>query len=183
MPFCGECGNKLGDGARFCGECGTPLKSESAAAPAPTPAPAPAQPAPASIPASANPTVVLNAVDKCHTCGKSLQGNVVNAMGKKFCPGCFVCSKCKEPFDKPGKNGSFAVQDNKPVCSDCMNLAAPFCAGCGQKCTRSYMNALEKAWHKECFVCAACKTAIGSQFVVRDGNPFCNSACADKGKG
>lgn len=64
MPFCGNCGNKLPDGAKFCGVCGTPVKAsapepkdlstpdfqvEEQAQPAPvpqapTPAPQPEQP-------------------------------------------------------------------------------------------------------------------------------------------
>lgn len=47
MPFCGNCGSKLPDGAKFCGVCGTPVATPANHEPAPTPAPTP-EPAPVS---------------------------------------------------------------------------------------------------------------------------------------
>lgn len=47
MPFCGNCGSKLPDGAKFCGVCGTPVAAPANHEPAPTPAPTP-EPAPVS---------------------------------------------------------------------------------------------------------------------------------------
>lgn len=41
MPFCGNCGSKLPDGAKFCGVCGTPVATPANHEPAPTPAPTP----------------------------------------------------------------------------------------------------------------------------------------------
>ena len=36
------------------------------------------------------------------------------------------------------------------------------------------VNALKKAWHKQCFVCTECRQPISvGAFHVEDGNPYC----------
>ncbi|MBO6302717.1 MAG: zinc-ribbon domain-containing protein, partial [Ruminiclostridium sp.] len=47
--FCGKCGSKNEDGAKFCSSCGAPLMTAAPAAAPVQPEPAPVQPEPAPV--------------------------------------------------------------------------------------------------------------------------------------
>eukprot|EP00966_Prymnesium_polylepis_P028220 652719-Prymnesium_polylepis.1 len=47
------------------------------------------------------------------------------------------------------------------------------CAGCGKECTGVTINAIERTWHAECFVCAACQRPFeDGSFVPHEGLPY-----------
>jgi len=48
-------------------------------------------------------------------CGKPIQGQYVNALGKKLHPGCFVCSYCKKSL----AGGSYSEIDGQAYCAEC----------------------------------------------------------------
>jgi len=51
------------------------------------------------------------------------------------------------------------------------------CAGCGRKISGSYIQAMDRTWHSECFKCAGCGKPFGStSFVLEAGKPF-HAAC------
>ncbi|KAM3173511.1 hypothetical protein ACTXT7_012370 [Hymenolepis weldensis] len=56
----------------------------------------------------------------------------------------------------------------------CAKCAKPFTAG-------SILNALEKRWHPECFVCAGCKRQLANQsFHCKDEVPYCVNCWKEK---
>ncbi|KAF8552092.1 LIM-domain-containing protein [Imleria badia] len=57
---------------------------------------------------------------KCQACKKSIRDGVraVEALGGKWCWGCFVCEGCKNPFEDP----SFFLRNDKPFCEPCFSL-------------------------------------------------------------
>ncbi|KIW30171.1 hypothetical protein, variant 2 [Cladophialophora immunda] len=76
---------------------------------------------------------------------------------------------------------------NKGVCRGCSQLILA-----GQKSVSSADGRLTGRYHKECFVCRACKIAFPTaEFYVHDDHPYCayhyhereNSLCATCGKG
>ncbi|MEN6522248.1 MAG: protein DA1 [Anaerolineaceae bacterium] len=47
------------------------------------------------------------------------------------------------------------------------------CAGCGKTILLTYVKAMRKTWHAECFRCAGCgKPIIGTTYKVKNGKPF-----------
>ncbi|CDI98160.1 Four and a half LIM domains protein 3 [Echinococcus multilocularis] len=56
----------------------------------------------------------------------------------------------------------------------CAKCAKPFSAG-------SILNALDKRWHPECFVCAGCKHQLANQsFHCKDEVPYCVNCWKEK---
>jgi LIM and senescent cell antigen-like-containing domain protein 1/2 len=56
----------------------------------------------------------------CGTCYEPASGkDVVDAMGKKFCEGHFVCAGCQTNL--MGAGNKFGEWDNKPLCTRCWN--------------------------------------------------------------
>jgi len=57
---------------------------------------------------------------KCKRCKRSIRDHdeAVEALGGKWCWGCFVCATCNEPFENP----SFFQRDDKPFCERCFSI-------------------------------------------------------------
>jgi len=54
-----------------------------------------------------------------------------------------------------------------------------YCAGCEKELGERRLSALNKKWHKECFVCRLCKGSISEGYFERQGFPYCSN-CKDK---
>ncbi|KAG7094986.1 hypothetical protein E1B28_005783 [Marasmius oreades] len=57
---------------------------------------------------------------KCRKCKKSIRDHVeaVEALGGKWCWGCFCCAMCDKPFEQP----AFYERDKKPYCEACFSV-------------------------------------------------------------
>ncbi|KAF8183156.1 hypothetical protein BJ912DRAFT_976824 [Pholiota molesta] len=57
---------------------------------------------------------------KCKRCKRSIRDNdqAVEALGGKWCWGCFICSGCEKPFEDP----SFFQRDDQPYCEHCFSI-------------------------------------------------------------
>ncbi|KAJ7650422.1 hypothetical protein FB45DRAFT_732369 [Roridomyces roridus] len=57
---------------------------------------------------------------KCKKCKRSIRDHdeAVEALGGKWCWGCFCCTGCERPFDDP----SFFERDGKPWCEGCFSV-------------------------------------------------------------
>ncbi|XP_077999300.1 PDZ and LIM domain protein 5-like isoform X2 [Glandiceps talaboti] len=111
----------------------------------------------------------------CHSCGETIRGPFVNAVGKNWHPEHFHCSHCGDNLMELG----FVEEGGQMFCEKDYTayFAAP-CAKCQQPIVGDTLNALDKAWHPECFVCTQChlpfsSMGAGSSFHVEDGKPFC----------
>jgi len=49
-----------------------------------------------------------------------------------------------------------------------------FCAGCTLPIQSSGLQALDKSWHSECFVCTVCRAPLNGPFCHNDGKPYCS---------
>jgi len=140
--------------------------------------------------------------EKCVKCGDKFDGEYVVAQGKSFHLHHFTCSDCGSklgtsfydhkgsqlctncagkllPCYKCGRGitGQYIIQDGKPHHKECLDHWV--CAKCRQNVEDVVTNALGKHWHKHCFTCHSCGTALGGTFVAKDGNPFCQN-CSQK---
>eukprot|EP00727_Mastigamoeba_balamuthi_P008810 m51a1_g4551 putative domain containing protein (1022) ;mRNA; r:74405-78209 len=50
---------------------------------------------------------------------------------------------------------------------------APICAGCGKEIEEGGIEALDKPWHRTCFVCATCGKSVASGATLIGGKPYC----------
>uniref|UniRef100_A0ABM0M057 PDZ and LIM domain protein 5-like n=1 Tax=Saccoglossus kowalevskii TaxID=10224 RepID=A0ABM0M057_SACKO len=111
----------------------------------------------------------------CDSCGETIRGPFVNAIGKNWHPDHFHCSHCSTNLMEMG----FVEENGQLFCErDYAAYFAPNCSKCQQPIIGDVLNALEKSWHPDCFVCAQCHrpfSAIGagSSFHVEDGMPYC----------
>jgi len=54
------------------------------------------------------------------------------------------------------------------------NVSKISCAACGNALGIDSVNALEKQWHKECFVCQTCRKSLVTEgFKNHEGRPIC----------
>lgn len=103
--------------------------------------------------------------EKCAGCAKSLIGEALVAVGKKWHPDCFVCSTCKTVL---GDN--FIEEGGKAFCAAC---DPSVCAGCEKSLGYKRLFACDKKWHPNCFVCTNCKQDLGTDFMEHNGMPYC----------
>ncbi|CAF2831953.1 unnamed protein product [Rotaria sp. Silwood2] len=107
----------------------------------------------------------------CYACGIHIRGPFISAIDRCYCVDHFTCSKCLINLMDCG----FVEENGKLYCEhDFEQYFAPLCAKCDQKILKECIHALEKTWHPECFICTACKKAIGTgSFHVEEGHPYC----------
>jgi len=114
----------------------------------------------------------------------------------KFCPNCGVpaasgkfCPDCGTPYPltttpslAPVATPVSKVQetDNKRKRmsfhpgSASANISKTTCAACSNSLGIDSVSALEKQWHKECFVCQSCKKSLVTEgFKAHEGRPIC----------
>ncbi|XP_070557778.1 paxillin-like [Ptychodera flava] len=110
----------------------------------------------------------------CSKCDEKISGTVITALTKKWHPDCFKCNKCKENLR--GKT-FFKDKDGEPLCEDdYTEHEAARCenAKCKKPIVGEIVVALNRKWHRECFVCEKCKKQFkDGSFSVRDGKPYC----------
>jgi len=115
---------------------------------------------------------------KCGKCGRSIIGEVVNAMKNTFHMGCFLCCQCHQPIG----TGSFHNEDGKIYCpKDWAAMFQTKCYGCqfpiepGDR----WVEALNQNWHSECFNCSTCQVNLeGQSFFAKNAKPYCKKHSA-----
>ena len=58
-----------------------------------------------------------------------------------------------------------------------MKENSPICAGCGKPFTGSYITALHRAWHEDCFRCAGCQQPLGKERFFEHGDRPYHETC------
>ena len=107
----------------------------------------------------------------CRGCGRALTGSYITALGYPWHEACFKCAGCGKTI----AGQKFIEKGGRPYHEACYHAAfSPRCAGCGKPITDRYITALNKNWHPEHFVCAACRKPFGTaNFVEKDGKAYC----------
>ena len=116
----------------------------------------------------------------CAKCKKGIYNEIISAAGKEWHPECFVCGHCGKTI-----TAEYTTKDDVPYCSvACMSMASGrVCAGCKQIITSAYVTVLGKLYHKECFVCTACRTPFPTMsFFNVGGQPYCE-VCSARAQG
>eukprot|EP00026_Physarum_polycephalum_P007425 Phypoly_transcript_07485.p1 GENE.Phypoly_transcript_07485~~Phypoly_transcript_07485.p1 ORF type:complete len:486 (+),score=54.91 Phypoly_transcript_07485:161-1618(+) len=108
---------------------------------------------------------------RCAGCNQSIKGECINALGQQWHPEHFVCQYCQKSFG----TGSFYEYGGKPYCETHYHQqTGSLCAGCGKAVTGRMINALDKKWHPEHFVCSFCMLPLaGGAFTENGGKAYC----------
>ena len=124
----------------------------------------------------------------CHECRLPIKGEFTDAMGKKWHPEHFCCTKCHKPLSANFNEQSFFVEDGKPYCcDDYFLLFGKKCrCGCGEYIKGELVECQGDNYKSECFVCKECDcdlTILDIDKIVRvsppSGSPalFCSDRC------
>jgi len=107
---------------------------------------------------------------KCGACNEPIKGDCINALGQQWHPEHFVCTYCGKAF-----SGTFFEHSGKPYCeAHYHQQSGSCCAGCGKPITGRCVNALDKKWHPEHFVCAFCMNPLaGGSFTEKNNKAYC----------
>eukprot|EP01118_Nematostelium_gracile_P006217 TRINITY_DN2003_c0_g1_i1.p1 TRINITY_DN2003_c0_g1~~TRINITY_DN2003_c0_g1_i1.p1 ORF type:complete len:507 (-),score=100.84 TRINITY_DN2003_c0_g1_i1:90-1610(-) len=108
---------------------------------------------------------------KCAQCGDPIRGDCINALGQQWHPDHFNCTYCQRAFH----GGSFFEYGGKPYCETHYHQqTGSLCAGCGKSVSGRCINALDKKWHPEHFVCAFCMNPLaGGSFTEHNSKAYC----------
>lgn len=108
---------------------------------------------------------------RCGSCNQPIRGECINALGQQWHPEHFVCQYCQKSF----AGGAFYEHGGKPYCEvHYHQQTGSLCAGCGKAITGRVVNALDKKWHPEHFVCAFCMNPLaGGSFTENNGKAYC----------
>jgi paxillin len=108
---------------------------------------------------------------RCASCNQPIRGECINALGQQWHPEHFVCQYCQKSF----AGGSFYEHGGKPYCEvHYHQQTGSLCSGCGKAITGRCVNALDKKWHPEHFVCAFCMNPLaGGSFTENNGKAYC----------
>ncbi|XP_075603871.1 four and a half LIM domains protein 5 isoform X2 [Balearica regulorum gibbericeps] len=110
---------------------------------------------------------------KCFHCQKTIMpgSRKMEFKGSSWHESCFVCQYCRQPLGtKP-----LITKDNENYCVPCFEKQfAHHCYSCKKVITSGGVTYHDQPWHKECFVCAGCKTQLsGQRFISKDEYPYC----------
>jgi len=108
---------------------------------------------------------------KCGSCNTAIKGDCINALGVQWHPEHFCCTYCQKSFN----GGTFFEYGGKPYCETHYHQqTGSLCSGCGKPILGRCVNALDKKWHPEHFVCAFCMNPLaGGSFTEHNSKAYC----------
>ena len=111
----------------------------------------------------------------CGNCSSPVIGRSIRVVQKVFHHDCFVCFQCKKLLI----NEPWYQHEGQMYCADdYKRLFLLACDKCKQPLLENYITAMDKNWHKDCFVCTSCSSPI-NRFQDLNGDPYCLT-CAEK---
>uniref|UniRef100_A0A2K5DZT1 Four and a half LIM domains 2 n=2 Tax=Platyrrhini TaxID=9479 RepID=A0A2K5DZT1_AOTNA len=116
---------------------------------------------------------------KCQECKKTIMPGTrkMEYKGNSWHETCFICHRCQQPIGTK----SFIPKDNQNFCVPCYEKQhAMQCVQCKKPITTGGVTYREQPWHKECFVCTACRKQLcGQRFTARDEFAYCLNCFCD----
>lgn len=99
--------------------------------------------------------------ENCAKCGKIIEGQVFEALEKKFHLDCFVCEQGEHTI---GEGVNFHVHNGKVYCPDHFEeLFMQKCSGCHKIIKGQYLKVIDNHYHPECWKCAECGIVISAE--------------------
>jgi len=98
--------------------------------------------------------------ETCAKCSKMIEGQVFEALEKKYHLECFVCEEGNHPI---GEGVNFHVHNGRVYCPDHFEQSfMQKCSGCGKIIKGQYLKVIENHYHPECWKCAECGIVISA---------------------
>eukprot|EP00808_Paulinella_micropora_P008647 g53428.t1 len=118
--------------------------------------------------------------ENCDKCGKRIDGQVFEALDKKYHLECFVCS---EGDHQIGEGVNFHVHEGRVFCPQHFEeLFLQRCGECNQIIKGQYVKVLEKHFHPQCWKCSNCGIVISSENCGQaNGKFYCRNCVASVG--
>jgi len=109
----------------------------------------------------------------CGGCKQDILGRMVTAMNNTWHLECWKCHKCNTLLG----DGEFYEVDSRPFCPACnLNTNYPKCDFCLQPISESYIEAMDKKFHNDHFLCTTCKVVLpASRYFPKGNKPYCES--------
>eukprot|EP01104_Vermistella_antarctica_P009775 TRINITY_DN2545_c0_g1_i2.p1 TRINITY_DN2545_c0_g1~~TRINITY_DN2545_c0_g1_i2.p1 ORF type:complete len:187 (-),score=27.04 TRINITY_DN2545_c0_g1_i2:124-684(-) len=109
----------------------------------------------------------------CGGCHQPIQDYFISAFNMFWHPNHLACFQCHRDFSDGGSVNE--GEDGYAYCEAChTSKVSPQCGGCEKTIDGQYLNAVGKAWHKDCFACTTCKKPISTNFFPDgDGKVYC----------
>jgi len=99
--------------------------------------------------------------ENCAKCGKVIEGQVFEALDKKFHLDCFVCEQGEHTI---GEGINFHVHNGKVYCPDHFEaLFMQKCSGCNKIIKGQYLKVIDNHYHPECWKCSECGIVISAE--------------------
>lgn len=99
--------------------------------------------------------------ENCAKCGKVIEGQVFEALEKKFHLDCFVCEQGEHTI---GEGINFHVHNGKVYCPDHFEeLFMQKCSGCHKIIKGQYLKVIDNHYHPECWKCEECGIVISAE--------------------
>ena len=124
----------------------------------------------------------------CHECRLPIKGDFTDAMGKKWHPEHFCCSKCHKPLRAEFGEQTFFEEGGKPYCTeDYYKLFGKKCVcGCDEYIKGELVLCRESSYNPKHFVCKECEkdlTVLDVDKIINITQPsgidnlFCSNNC------
>ncbi|XP_035671057.1 PDZ and LIM domain protein 7-like isoform X4 [Branchiostoma floridae] len=111
----------------------------------------------------------------CGKCNEPIAEESIIANDLQFHKHCFLCAKCSCQLDPNG----YHLWEGAQICDICFSKTmSTKCIGCDFPIEPGdrWLEALNCAWHTECFCCAVCQADLeGQPFYAKGKKPFCKN--------
>ncbi|XP_078578555.1 PDZ and LIM domain protein 5-like isoform X5 [Branchiostoma floridae x Branchiostoma japonicum] len=109
----------------------------------------------------------------CGKCNEPIAEESIIANDLQFHKHCFLCAKCSCQLDPNG----YHLWEGAQICDICFSKTmSTKCIGCDFPIEPGdrWLEALNCAWHTECFCCAVCQVELeGAAFYAKGKKPYC----------
>jgi len=117
----------------------------------------------------------------CHYCQKPVMGEIIQAMGKHFHPEHFLCQGCTKPL---GTGNFFPLDADQGFasCETCFfQYYCPRCPYCNECVTDKCIQACNKKWHVNHFMCWGCGIGFpNGNFFEKEEYPYCETCFIER---
>eukprot|EP00457_Paulinella_chromatophora_P005719 gb/GEZN01005736.1/.p1 GENE.gb/GEZN01005736.1/~~gb/GEZN01005736.1/.p1 ORF type:complete len:524 (-),score=104.11 gb/GEZN01005736.1/:76-1647(-) len=115
--------------------------------------------------------------ENCEKCKRRIDGQVFEALDKKYHLECFVCV---EGDHQIGEGVNFHVHDSKVYCPQHFEeLFLQRCGTCNKMIKGQYVKVLDKHFHPQCWKCEQCSIVITSDNCGQHNGKFYCRKCVD----
>jgi len=113
---------------------------------------------------------------KCAQCNQAINGQVFEALDKKYHLDCFVCAADNKSL---GEGATFHVHEGKIYCPQHFEaLFLQKCSGCQEVIKGQFLKVLDHYFHPQCWKCSVCDVGLKAETCTIENGKFMCKPCA-----